>query len=191
MLRAAHLTHKGGKPPRQRIWEAIRAQREGFSRDSIANATRIHPATVHTYLTSLLASGHIRAVDGGIVLEKDVGIEAPRVTKEGAPVTMGRAREQLWRTMKMIRGDFTYRDLAVAASTEEFPVQEMDAADYLKHLKRAGYLHVTKPGNPAGLARYRFNSSKNTGPRPPMVQRLKTVYDPNLGRIVWHPEVDE
>ncbi len=190
-MRPAHLTHKGGKPPRQRIWEAIRAQREGFTKDSLGAATRIHPDTVHTYLTSLVASGHLRAVDACFILEKDVGVEAPRVTKEGQPVTMGRVREQMWRTMKMIKGDFTFRDLAVAASTEEFPVRDTDASDYVKHLSKAGYLRVTRPGRPRVPALYRFNPSKNTGPRPPMVQRMKTVYDPNLGRIVWHPEVDE
>ncbi len=34
----------------------------------IADVTRIHPDTVHTYLTSLVASGHIRAVDAGFIL---------------------------------------------------------------------------------------------------------------------------
>lgn len=198
----AHLVSAGGKPAgRQGIWEAIRVQSEGFSLPTLITATDIHRDTIRTYLRGLEAAGYIETVcttSGGVRLyrlAKDVGIEAPRVTRDGKPVTQGAAREQMWRTMKMLAGDFSWRDLAVAASTEETPVNEEDAKDYCANLAKAGYLVTTVKGKGNGKAgvptRYRFNRGMNTGPRPPMVQRLATVFDPNLRQIVWHAEVEE
>ena len=46
----AHLELTGGKGPRQRIWEAIRQQRDDFTPYSVVRASDIDKATVHTYL---------------------------------------------------------------------------------------------------------------------------------------------
>lgn len=115
-------------------------------------------------------------------LINDVGREAPRLKRDGSPCLQGRNREQMWRTMKMLR-TFTPRDLAVAATTEVATVDLGDAKDYIKHLAKAGYLAVVKASNPHRQAEYRF--VKNTGPKPPMVQRVKQVFDPNLNAVVW------
>jgi len=201
----AHLEQAGPKPTgRRAVWAAIRAQRTGFTLASLGQATRIHRDTIRTYLRGLEAAGYIvRAAEesapAAYSLTRDVGIEAPRVTRDGKPVTQGLAREQMWRTMRMLKGDWSWRDLAIAASTETQPVAESDAADYCANLHRAGYLVVAEPGRAArpGLAaaatRYRFVPGRNTGPRPPMVQRLSSVFDPNLGRVVWQeaPRDDE
>jgi len=68
-------------------------------------------------------------------------------------------------------------------------VAETDAKDYCANLAKAGYLVVMTKGKPSGKAsvptRYRFNRAKYKGPKPPMVQRLNSVFDPNLGKIVW------
>ena len=74
------------------------------------------------------------------------------------------------------------------ASTDAVPVSARDAADYVKHLLHAGYLTILKASKPGTQAIYRLTN--NTGPRPPMVQRLKTVFDQNLGKIMWHEEVN-
>ncbi|WP_142848378.1 hypothetical protein [Telmatospirillum sp. J64-1] len=185
----------GNKPSgRQGIWEAIRRHRDGFTATSLAQATDINRAMITTYLSGLQAAGYIRQVGTETVagtrlvrkifaLDKDIGIEAPRVTRTGQPVTQGLAREQMWRTMKML-GDFTAADLAAAASTESHPVAEIDAEDYCKHLTKAGYLQVMgkRP------MRWRFVKARNTGSQAPMVQRIKSVYDPNLRQVVWWNE---
>ncbi|BAE49252.1 hypothetical protein [Paramagnetospirillum magneticum] len=202
-----HLVAAGGKPQgRQGIWEAIRAARESFTLPGLVAATDIHRDTVRSYLRGLEAAGYIVALDrpnfaDGATkvyqLVRDVGVEAPRVTRDGKPVTQGAAQEQMWRTMKMIRGDFSWRDLAIAAATAETPVAEEAAKDYCANLAKAGYLAVVTVGKGvvgAGKAggvptRYRFNRAKNTGPKPPMVQRVNSVFDPNLRRVVWIEEV--
>ena len=191
-----HLTATSRKPQgRQGIWEEIRAQRQGFTLTSLSAATDIHKDTIRTYLQGLEAAGYIHKTFGSPIssyhLERDVGVEAPRITRDGKPVTQGAAREQMWRTMK-IMGDFSWRDLAIAASTEAVVVAESDAKDYCANLVLGGYLVVVSKGQGTGKgaspSRYRFNRSRNTGPRPPMVQRLKSVFDPNLRKIVWQEE---
>ena len=189
---------------RQVIWGAIR-QLRSFTVTKLEDTTRINEGTIRTYVRGLERAGYVRKVDQVCVrathipgsfkaaayeLIKDCGVDAPRVTVSGKEVTQGRAREQMWRTMRVLR-DFTWRDLAVQASTEEQLVDPKDARDYIKHLHAAGYLvcmRPAKPGNKPGtgtLAQYRLLASKYTGPQPPMVQRVKQVFDPNLGRVVW------
>ncbi|MCK5295927.1 MAG: hypothetical protein KAJ75_03470, partial [Alphaproteobacteria bacterium] len=117
-------------------------------------------------------------------LVKDVGIKAPRVTRDGKIVTQGKGTEQMWRTMRMLKA-FTADELAVMASTEEIQVKPQTAKSYLKHICKAGYITVisTRP------KRYRF--ARWTGCQPPMIQRLKTVFDPNLRQIMWQEEAND
>lgn len=202
----AHLEQAGPVPTgRRAIWAAIRAHADGFTRSALVRVTGIHRDTVGTYLRGLEAAGYIGrpadlnppSIPAAPVwrLVKDVGVEAPRVTRDGRPVTQGLAREQMWRTMRMLKGDWSWRDLAIAASTEAQPVSETDARDYCANLAKAGYLVIVARGKGVGSGlgkggtglptRYRFVPARYSGPRPPMIQRLSTVFDPNLGTVVW------
>ncbi len=204
-----HLTMTPDKVTgRQAVWQAVRRLKR-FTLVDLWHETKEERATVRTYLTALKRGGyvgtvgkrapkttaigirsHARFQEQVYKLARDVGIEAPRLKRDGTPSTQGAAREQMWRTMKLI-GDFTFRDLAVAAATEATPVSEVDARDYVKHLYRAGYLQIVTPATPRSLAAYRFIRVKNTGPRAPMVQRLKSVFDPNTRKVVWQEETSE
>lgn len=195
----AHILAASAKPTgRQAVWDEIRLHRGmTFSVNELARQTDVPARTICDFLDALEAAGII-APDGPHTyrsstpfrLVRDVGAEAPRLTKEGKPVTQGAAREQMWRAMKMIRGEFTAPELAIAASIEGSPVATVDAKDYCKHLAMAGYLVISKKGRAGTLGRYRFIPSRNTGPRPPMVARTKLVFDPNLNLVMWHPEID-
>ena len=107
---------------------------------------------------------------------QDQGVEAPRLKNNGRPVTQGRAQENLWRTLRALGRDFTIHELTALSWTEQTPVSLIAAADYIRHLHSAGYLRHDK-------GRYRL--TLNTGPRPPMVQRVHRVYDPNLHQVMW------
>jgi hypothetical protein len=187
---AVELAASGKPCSRQAMWEVMRTMR----RFTYADLFRWDRDTVRDYVQRLLAGGFLKADRSGgrftrIVFElvRDVGMEAPKLQRDGSPSLMGRCRENLWRAMKM-GGTFTYMDLAVTASTEAVQVSEMDARDYVKHLLHAGYLAIQKPATPTSKAVYRL--AKNTGPLSPMVTRAKVVFDPNLGRIAWHEEID-
>ncbi|WP_175948591.1 helix-turn-helix domain-containing protein [Burkholderia pyrrocinia] len=199
----AHLELSGGKGPRQRVWEAMRRQPENFTANTVVRASSIDKPTVQTYLQALQRGGFIEQIGERKAigdqkhyrLVRDTGVEAPRLDRQGRPVMQSRGNENMWRTMR-IMGEFSPRELALRASTPDVVVTDSTAQSYVKCLAHAGYLTVIDPGHAyirgkgAKQARYRLPASKYTGPRPPMVQRTKAIYDPNLGKIMWQEEPD-
>lgn len=181
---------------RSALWEAIRMLKS-FTASQLRKETRCSDSQVREYLTGLTAAGILKREQVAIgattghnyTLAKDTGIEPPRVRRDGTPVTQGLGREQMWRTMKSF-GVFTALDLSVQASTEEALVSLATAKEYCHFLALAGYLVVVRQGKGKGkggvLSAYRL--IRNTGPLPPMIQRVKSVYDPNTGTVEWSEE---
>lgn len=199
MRKPAHLERVGNKSPRQRIWQSMRAMLR-FDAVALAQHSKVDKGTLRTYMRSLEKAGYIRKTDKCIhdcavyELSKDVGVDAPRVDRNGNEITHGRAQQQMWRTMRMGRGDFTCAELAALSSTVDEAIPPRTAQQYIKHLHRAGYLRKTKNevrGAHPQQARYCLIVSANTGPRAPMIQHTKCVYDQNLGKIVWQQEIEE
>lgn len=170
---------------REAVWKAIR-QLKIFAVPDLYRETRAKKDSIRDYLTGLLNGGYIvvhaesSGIGNPIVYEliNDTGVETPRVRKDGSAVTQGQGRENMWRTMRILKDGFTPRDLAIQASTTEHLVAESEAVDYISHLFKAGYLL-------ANGGRFRMLPSKYTGPKPPMVQRVKQVYDQNLKKVMW------
>lgn len=187
----AHLEYVGGKSPRQRIWEKIREMK----RFTLGELVGQLPGTIardstRCYVKALVAGGYLTTcfTDNAYtdyVLLKDNGVEAPRLRKDGTEVTQGREQENLWRTLRTVNHTVNYMELAALASTEQHVVAPAFAKDYLVNLYKAGYLSRNDAKPFAGSCKYALLPAKNTGPRPPMVQRIKQVYDPNLGKVVW------
>jgi len=190
----------GGKGLRQMVWDRMRGHARKDQDFSLADLVfgDERTATVRDYTIGLEKAGFVAVVQphccGGRNTPKrwklvhDMGAEAPRVRRDGTPVTQGLAQEQMWRTLCMLGGAVTARELAAHASTETVPVRESAAYDYLHNLQRAGYVQIATPGKGTGRGgiQMRFRLVRNTGPRPPMVCRTHAIYDPNLGRVVWH-----
>ena len=165
---------------RQAIWAAIR-RLGAFVPKEVRYKTRCSRSQVDEYVACLLAAGIVERVagePGRYVLVWDRGSDAPRVRRDGTPVTQGRGRENMWRTMKVL-GTFSALELAINASTEEHAVAKREADTYCRYLEKAGYLHKLNGGL------FSLVRAMHTGPKPPMIQRVKQVYDPNLGRVVW------
>lgn len=190
-----HLEAQGPKGDRQSMWEVMRKLHKAGEKITVLDVWMLGAewapkGRVRDYVTGLVAAGYLRPVSaerGKTIqyeLVKDCGLEAPRVRKDGTEVTQGRGREQMWRTIKIV-GEFACRDLAQAASTPDFQVAETTAKDYCMMLAGAGYLTITRQGSPGIPARYRLVPSRWTGPRAPMIQRLKQLYDPNTGEVVF------
>ena len=119
------------------------------------------------------------------------GVDAPRVTTGGKVVTVGAASEAMWTSAKVLR-EFDAEDLHAAALSACSELSLRTVQDYVKFLERAGYLAITVAAV-AGKhrARYRFNRSRNTGPRPPTIGKGKdTVTDGNTGAVVWQRRGD-
>ncbi|MCH8500181.1 MAG: hypothetical protein LAT63_17045 [Marinobacter sp.] len=190
-----HLEAQGPKGDRQSMWEAIRKLHKSGEPITVRRVWEMGAewgprGRVRDYIVGLSAAGYLRELSRepgktvGYELANDCGVDAPRVRKDGSEVTQGRGREQMWRTVKII-GEFTSRELAQAASTPAHEVAELTAKDYCLMLAGAGYLTITRQGSPGVPARYRLVPSRWTGPRAPMIQRLKQLYDPNTGEVVY------
>jgi hypothetical protein len=175
---------------RQAIWDWIRGNSttEFTARDI---DVRLEISTIGDYLTGLKNAGHLEVVTAGgkglPTVYKAVNLGghiAPRVRKDGTPVTQGKSRLFMWRVMQILK-TFTSLDLAYNASTPEHAVSEVDAKDFIGHLFRAGYLVHAKTVKPGQKQVYRLKAGMWTGPQPPQVQRTRQIYDPNLQRVVW------
>ncbi|WP_051445390.1 hypothetical protein [Desulfocurvus vexinensis] len=170
------------------MWAVMMALAE-FTISDVADRTNAGRDTVRDYVVRLERGGYLARTglrgEGryeAVVYRVDRKCrEYPRLRKDGTECPPTK-RESMWRSMRML-GEFGYRDLTVTASTAATPVADIDAKDYLKHLYRAGYLKVTAPAHGNRPARYRL--IRNTGPKPPKVQRIRQVFDPNLNEVVW------
>lgn len=208
MPRKPVTQYSGGKGPRQLIWESIRAKgSDEWTAYQIARAADVTDNTVTTYLQALIKAGIIRlarrkvisniAAENWYQLAIDEGLDAPRLRRDGSRVTQGLAQEQMWRSLRILPGDINARELAAHATTANAPVTDSAAEHYLGALNSAGYLINTRVGLGLGktgkglLARYRLNPARNTGPRPPMVCKLKVIYDANENRVVFAPPVTD
>lgn len=206
MRKPAKLERAGALTPRDRIWAAVRVfgaslGNPWFSVAEIMVLSEQRADTVLTYLSGLDKAGFVELVlelhvqklaDKCRVLKhfrlkRDVGVEAPRVTADGKPVTQGIGRDQMWRAMRVLKS-FDWRDLAAAASTEQHQVSIEEARTYTHLLSRAGYLHLERKGFGRTTSRYRFVRSRDSGPRAPLITAKKEVMDGNTGQIVLWPK---
>lgn len=178
----------------QRLWTAIRNQREQFSHASIVQA--VGPETkvaARQLMKRLIAGGFIEKLPTGrgkYHLIRDNGHHAPRLNHRGGQAVRGLTTEQLWRTMRMLK-EFTMPQLAAMASTEAVPVSVTMAYYYVGELVKAGYVQVSEPFTALGWAkgracgRFMFITARYTGPLPPICQRGVGVFDPNINQLVW------
>jgi len=193
------LIASGAKSTTDVMWATIRKLKTFSSKALLSEINRTLPVkdrTVKLYVDRLL-KGHyltVKAVanvsgcrrEHVYELINDVGIDTPQLTMDGTPSPQGMAREQLWRAMR-IMGDFDAWDLMLAASTERKAIRISVAVEYIKHLYDAGYLAKTTEcsrGLSPRRARYHFLPSMFSGPKPPQVQQVKQVFDPNLGKVM-------
>ncbi|MDP1980505.1 hypothetical protein [Undibacterium sp.] len=199
----------GGKSPRQRMWEAIKqryAKGKTFTQADIEAAATVEASAIKDYFKVLVTAGFITVLDRVKLrnncvrytyeLTKDNGVEAPRIDKKGNVVTEGTCNERMWGTMRrlFVGRDFNYRELAAFASTSANVCNEGNAKTYVLLLHRAGYLECTTPaksGKAATPARFALIKKMNTGQRAPMIQRTKTVFDANLGKVMWQEPAGE
>lgn len=192
----AQLEMIGGRCARQRIWEQLRIRREEFQILPVAQHANAEIETVKTYLQCLQAGGYVKAVTRGHLkkavyrLVKDDGLEAPRLTRKGEPVKQGLVSEAMWRTLRIL-DVMDARQLAGHVEASGLDVTLTYVKRYLAILKKAGYLQVVQASTPHRLERIRLKPSMNTGPRAPQVQRVKTLYDPNLNKVMFAEDPEE
>lgn len=183
---------------RQAIWEEIRKKGD-WAFTALELDIALESSSIRDYLTGLCNAGYLEAVSKGkrgeanlYRLINDCGVDAPRVRKDGTPVTQGQGRQQMWNSMRISK-EFSAVDLRLNATTDDVQVTESEAASYCQALCKAGYLRIVTPaktgtpGKPGSgqRCRYMLIPTMWTGPHPPQIQKTKQVYDSNLHRVVW------
>lgn len=172
------------------VWVEIR-RRNIFTAAQIVEATKINRRTTSDYINRLIAAGYVEKHDKFeetkmFILVRDAGVHAPRIKKDGTPVIMGSGTKNMWRSMRMLK-TFTPCDLALHSTTDTVVVEEETARKYCGMLLKAKYLRVLKKAVPGKWrATYRF--VRDTGPKPPQIQNVKQVFDPNLGKVTYYPD---
>ena len=188
----------GGKPIRQRVWEQIRLHRESFYIATIAQQAEVEVDTARRYIHCLDKGGFLVKVAGAefekaeYQLLKDTGIEAPKLNAQGQLVTMGLAQEAIWRCLRML-GALDAFQILNHVTAAGIDIKLDNVRRYLRALKKAGYLKLIRPAIPAQrkpevLA---LIPRMNTGPRPPQIQRVGVVYDPNLNKVMHAEDPEE
>jgi hypothetical protein len=180
---------------RQPLWdEMVKFGSRAFTITDIYEATYISRHTIRSYLKSLVLAEYVERIEppeGAIgedaairfrIVAEPVPHHAPRLNRDGKPVVQGGGIDNMWRTMRML-AQFSPRDVAAHATTDIVNVSETTAKAYCTALMKAGYLKVVaKAAPPRKQAVYRL--IKNSGPKPPMIQRTKQVFDPNTGKAI-------
>lgn len=174
------------RPGRDEIWTAIRRLSPAtFTAARLADESRANNRTVRSFCQALTAAGYLRQVpveDGQPAtwaLVRDIGVEAPRVRPDGTAARQGEVTEQLWRGMVLLK-KFTFRDLIETASIE---IPETTARSYCKTLLATGYLRVLSKADPSKGVVARYLLIRDNGPKPPRIQRVKQVFDPNTREV--------
>lgn len=188
--------------PRERMWQAIRKLRKftAMQLQESAGKPWLNLETMQDYLQALSLAGYLKALNKQghdartkfdqvrLELVKDA-IEAPRLSKDGKPVTQGVATLAMWRAMKALK-EFDYTDIQKAASLGQVcTVTPQTAKSYVAVLARAGYFRTVreaKPGTPA-----RFRLVRDTGAHAPAITRRKVVFDRNVGEFAWQEPEQE
>ena len=194
--RAPHLIVSGGKSPKQRMWEAIRILAQGFDIHDIARRSDQMPYDINRYLDALIKAGVVETVVDNYrkgqtrlyKLAKDEGVEHPRLNSKGERTYDHLATENIWRSLRILGGNVTVRDVVSAASVGTVSLTATKVRQYLNALSEAGYLAKTPCDSAMGTPEFFcLIPGKDTGPRPPEIRQLESlqVYDPNLNRLIY------
>lgn len=176
---------------RQLVWEALKTASEQtawVTLGVIVDQTDVNRKTASDYLGCLVAGDFLERRDDETLgcptfrLIKDGGHHAPRLRRDGQPVTQGAGTANLWRSMRMLTR-FTALDLGLHSTTPSVSVTEATAQSYCSMLLSTGYLRVVQKADPVKGRKAIYRLIRNTGPKAPMIQRVKQVYDPNTGDV--------
>jgi hypothetical protein len=167
------------------VWTFIR--RQAKARDGIvetaalfARMLRLDPGFITDYLARLCRGGYLQPLGRGRYRLLRNQPQPPQLRADGRPLVQALVREQMWRALKM-SGWVTARELAFEASTEDAPVSEQAAQQYLAYLTRAGIVGARPAG--AGETAYGLKPGQGRGAAAPRVIRAILVWDENARAV--------
>lgn len=193
--------------PRQRVWLAIRKHADEFTIQQVADLGDMKYDSTRDFLTGLRRAGVIKELrrerkpySGSHIqiifytLVNDLGYTAPSVDRQGNILTPRPINRAMWNTLRITNQPLNAHELASLSSNDELIVSTDTADRYLRLLHEAGYLKIAVTSHHAvRKAKYMLLPHMNTGAKPPQIQRVKQVFDPNLNETMYseRPELDE
>ena len=193
--------------PRQRVWIAIRKNRDEFTIQQVAELGQMKYESTREFISCLAKAGIVEIIREDKIYDhaksikkryyrliKDHGYTAPPVTKSGKVITQVTGNKAMWNALRITNRSLNAVELVQLASNDELSIKVETAKEYLRALQRAGYLTITQLANNAGgRTKYRLLANMNTGPNPPQIQRAKQVFDPNTNQVMFseRPELEE
>lgn len=189
------------RPTRARLWMTLREHKQkALSLDVLSDKAGVVPDTALHHLQGLVKAGYVAVTKVSpkkgfsknmYQLIKDTGVDAPLIKNDGSESVVGVKNANMWRTMRMLK-TFTYVDIEAHASTTAHEISVATVRQYIKALHKAGYLACVRMSERklrnGGQTPSVYQLVKDTGAKAPMVQKLKTVYDQNLNRVMYQDE---
>lgn len=173
------------------LWRAMRVLQRGTGhftvRDLVDIAGEERRRAIPTYINALLDERVIVIADRKKRGSADVPVyrvdrngDMPPPFRSGTRL-VGHGQRALWTTMRQL-AQWTVKEAAFAASTDQLIVTYETANNYVRALLQAGYLdstpNVAKPT-------YRLIRARNTGPLAPIIlPGRRACYDLNLMQMV-------
>ena len=170
---------------REQVWDLLRTGKQ-YSVQDIVVKLSFTVKQVEYLLKGWVKTGYVQKQRGiwkvstpTFVLIKDVGQEPPRINKNGEPVPTP-LNELVWRAMRIQKTFNARQIMAVCAKAEQLGA----ITTYLRMLSLAGYL---QPISALAGEYTTYRLVEDTGAKPPQILKRKSVYDANLGIVVYDP----
>ena len=170
---------------REQVWDLLRTGKELSVQDMVLTL----PFTIKQIeylINGWVATGYVQKNKGiwkksipTFVLIKDIGQEPPRVNRQGEYVPQ-QLNEAAWRAMRIQKTFNARQIMAVCAKAEQLGA----ITTYLRMLSLAGYL---QPISAVAGEYTTYRLVEDTGAKPPQILKRKSVYDANLGIVVYDP----
>lgn len=185
--------------PRQRVWLAIRKNAEEFTIQQVAEEGWATYESTRYFVSILKKAGCIECTkklnkEKYFKLIKDYGYSYPSFNKDGVLIRDVTGNKAMWNTLRITKMAINAHELASISSTGSKKIALETANNYLIALHKAGYVRrVEEAKTTGGKAKYMLLPYMNTGAKPPQIQRVKQVFDPNLNETMYseRPELDE
>lgn len=178
------------KPGRDGIWQIIRHKRI-FTINDLMSCSHMDHSSIRTYLSALINGKYIQkkkrpkgsplCTCHEFELINDVGINAPELNADGTPKKLTK-NQKIWLSIKVLKR-FDYRDVSFATQVEKNYTRK-----YLQALRNAEYLKVISEATYEHPEKYWFLPANDTGRKAPQIKRDKSVYDPNIDKVVFDPK---
>lgn len=196
------LVVKGAVEPRQKIWETIRLLGDNFTVNDLTRRSGQIQSQIRAYLQALTKAGVVEQIDPSPTtrvvgqafrLIQDEGAEHPRLDSNGQRTHAHLLTENIWRSLRILKGSLTIADIAYSSSTETVSANLLIVGRYLEALIEAGYVAKTLGDPPRTPHTYCLIPTRYTGPKPPQIhsfQRLQ-VFDPNISKLVYDSALED